>query len=77
MLINPFPPFPIPVAPVSLTIGGQTAQIQFAGAAPRFLEGILQVNAYVPAGLAPGPQPVVLKIGDFNNQLQQVTVAVR
>lgn len=77
MLINPFPPFPVPVAPVSLTIGGQTAQIQFAGAAPRFLEGILQVNAYVPAGLAPGPQPVVLKIGNFDNQLQQVTVAVR
>ena len=71
------PPFPVPVAPVSLTIGGIPAQILYAGAAPGFFAGLLQVNAVVPAGLASGPQPLVLKIGENTNAPQQVTVAVQ
>jgi uncharacterized protein (TIGR03437 family) len=47
----------------SLTIGGQPAVIEYAGAAPYQIWGIPQINAVVPAGLAPGPQPVVLTIG--------------
>ena len=77
MRINPFPPFPVPVAQVSLTIGGVNADIQFAGGAPTFLSGVLQVNAVVPTGLASGPQPLVLKIGENSNAQQQVTVAVQ
>jgi uncharacterized protein (TIGR03437 family) len=71
------PPFPVPLAPVSLTIGGQAAQIQYAAGAPGLFFGVLQVNAVVPAGLASGPQPLVLKIGENSNAQQQVTVAIQ
>jgi len=53
---------PKPVANVSVTIGGKTAVVQYAGTAPGFT-GLLQVNASIPAGLASGPQPVILTVG--------------
>ncbi|HYL76379.1 MAG TPA: hypothetical protein VEU96_19360 [Bryobacteraceae bacterium] len=71
------PPFFIPAAPVSLTIGGQPAKILYAGAAPYLVAGMLQVNAVVPDGIGSGAQPVVLKIGQNDNSQQQVTVAVQ
>jgi len=71
------PPYPVPLAPVSLTIGGQAAQVAYAGAAPGQVFGVLQVNAVVPAGLAAGPQPVVLTVGKNDNSSQAVTVSVR
>lgn len=65
------------VAPVSLTIGGQTARILYAGGAPYQVLGVFQVNAFVPDGIGSGPQPVVLTVGQNNNAQQQVTVAVQ
>ena len=67
---------PRPIAPVTVTIGGQTAQLVYSGSAPFQVYGILQVNAIVSEGLISGPQPVVLKVGDRDNAAQQVTVAV-
>ncbi len=71
------PPFPAPVATVSLAIAGQSAKVTYVGAAPGLISGMLQVNAIVPAGLKPGPQPVVLTAGTNNNSQQHVTVAVQ
>ena len=65
-----------PAAPVSLTIGGQSAFLLYAGAAPFLSSGMVQVNAIVPDGIGSGPQPVVLTIGQSSNS-QQVTVAVK
>jgi uncharacterized protein (TIGR03437 family) len=48
--------------PPVVTIGGQTATVQFAGLAPGFV-GLYQVNAYVPTGTATGNQPVTIAIG--------------
>jgi uncharacterized protein (TIGR03437 family) len=56
-------PYPTPLLPVSLTIGGLSAQVTFAGSAPGFA-GLLQINAIVPPGVAPGSDvSVVLRIG--------------
>src|SRR5260370_1365506 len=69
----------VPAAPVSVTIGGQPAQVRYAtsgladGAAVSYN---LQVSAIVPPGIAAGPQPVVLTVGSASNSPQQVTVEV-
>ena len=61
-------PSPAPLLPVSLTIGGITAQVTFAGSAPGFV-GLLQINAVVPQGVAPGSDvPVVLRVGGVSSQ---------
>jgi uncharacterized protein (TIGR03437 family) len=72
------PPFPKPVATqITVTIGGQTAQIEYAGEAPTLVSGVIQVNAVIPAGTASGNQPVVLTIGTNSNSNQSITVAVQ
>jgi trimeric autotransporter adhesin len=77
VLVPLTPPYPVPVAKVSATIGGVPAQIEYAGAAPGLVSGMLQVNALIPAGLASGNQPVVLTVGQNNSSAQDVTVAVQ
>jgi len=56
------------VAPVSLTIGGQTAQVTYAGSSPGQLSGVLQVEAVVPGGAGTGAVPVVLTVGSAGSQ---------
>jgi len=48
-------PLPRVVAPVSVTIGGQNAAVQYAGGTPGVVAGLTQINAVVPAGVTPGP----------------------
>ena len=67
---------PQPVALVSVQIGGKDAEVKYAGGAPGLTNSLLQVNVSIPAGLAPGPQPVVLKAGNAASPAT-VTVAVR
>lgn len=62
------PPFPRPLLPVTLTIGGYEAAILYAGSAPGFA-GLMQINARVPGGFLPsGRQPVVLTVGRYSSQ---------
>jgi uncharacterized protein (TIGR03437 family) len=64
------------LSPVSLTIGGYTAALQYAGPAPGF-QGLMQINAQIPGGfLVPGILPVVLSIGNASSQ-DGVTIAVQ
>jgi uncharacterized protein (TIGR03437 family) len=68
---------PRPRLPVSVTIGGQPAEVVYAGGAPGLVAGVLQVNARVPADLTPtGNVPVVLEVGSAASQ-PGVTLAVR
>ncbi|HYL76136.1 MAG TPA: hypothetical protein VEU96_18145 [Bryobacteraceae bacterium] len=61
-------------APVSVTIGGVTANVLFAGLTPGFV-GLYQVNAVVPA-VTPGSQvPVVVTAA--GQQSKPVTIVVR
>ena len=73
----PSPEFLAPLAPVSVTIGGQPAKVTAATAQPMRVSGMLQVSAEVPEGAGSGPQPLVLKVGDNDNARQNVTVWVR
>jgi len=48
-------PLPAPNAQVTVTIGGLPCQLNYEGAAPGLVSGVLQINAQVPAGVTPGP----------------------
>jgi uncharacterized protein (TIGR03437 family) len=63
------------VGTVTATIGGQSAQVPFAGLAPGFA-GLYQVNVTVPPGIAPGDNvPVILTVDGASSP--PVTVAVQ
>lgn len=71
-----FAPYPRPVLPVSVIVGGQDARVFYAGAAPGFA-GLMQVNARVPANISPGAAvPLTLKVGSATSQ-SGVTLAVQ
>ena len=55
--------FPAPALPVTITIGGQKAEILYAGAAPFLVAGVMQINARIATGVASGPAAVVLTVG--------------
>ncbi len=63
--------------PVSLTIGGTSAGVVFAGAVPGQVAGMVQVRALVPASLPGGDVvPLVLTIGGRASQ-PGVTMAIK
>ena len=72
----PAPLTPAPLLPLSVTVGGQGAQYTFAGEAPGFVSGVLQLNVVLPTNIAAGDQPIVVTIGGNPSQ-QGVTVSVK
>jgi uncharacterized protein (TIGR03437 family) len=70
------PPYPAPVLPVSVTIDGVPATIQYKGGAPGEVAGVMQVNVSIPASVHSGNVPVSLTVGNATSQ-DLVTVAVR
>jgi uncharacterized protein (TIGR03437 family) len=76
-LSPPSPEFLAPLAPVSVTIGGQPARVVAATAQQMRVLGMLQVTAEIPEGVGAGAQPVTLTVGDNNSAEQNVTVWVR
>jgi minor extracellular serine protease Vpr len=62
-------------SPVTVTIGGQSTEVLFAGLAPGFA-GLYQVNAIVPTGIAASTSvPVVLTVGGQSSV--PVTVSIQ
>ncbi len=69
--------YPVPQLPVSVTVGGEPAEIVFAGEAPHSIAGLLQVNFRVPANAPAGDAvPVILMVGS-SRSLDGVTMAIR
>jgi uncharacterized protein (TIGR03437 family) len=69
---------PFTARPVSLTIGGRPAQVIYAGTVGfQNLWGLVQVNGVVPEGVGPGLQPLVVRIGGYDNAAQGATIAIR
>jgi uncharacterized protein (TIGR03437 family) len=58
----------------SATIGGKTADVRSLRMTPG-LVGIAQAEIEVPAGLDPGQQPLVIRVGSADSNTTQVTVA--
>ena len=54
--------YPKPVLSVTSQVAGQNAQILYAGAAPDFVAGVLQVDVQIPAGVH-GTVPITLSVG--------------
>jgi uncharacterized protein (TIGR03437 family) len=70
------PPLPVPAITVTATIGGQPAVVQYAGGAPGFVAGLMQVNVVVPTNITVGPAvPVILMQRPAQSQ-SGVTIAV-
>jgi uncharacterized protein (TIGR03437 family) len=72
----PAPLTPGPLLQPSVTIGGQPASWTFAGEAPGFVSGVMQLNVVVPTNIAAGDQPIVVTLGGVPSQ-QGVTVSVK
>jgi uncharacterized protein (TIGR03437 family) len=71
----PFSPLSTTANSVTVTIGGQPAQVLFAGLAPGYV-GLYQVNAIVPAGISPGPNVSVI-LSAAGAMSPPVTVAIQ
>jgi trimeric autotransporter adhesin len=70
-------PLPQPLLPVKVAIGGQQAQVQYAGAAPGEVAGVMQVNVQIPSGIQTGNAvPISIQVGNASSQ-PGVTIAVQ
>ncbi len=56
-------PFSVPEQAVTVRIGGVAAVVQYAGAAPGLIAGVMQVNATIPSGLPAGASEVIVTAG--------------
>ena len=57
-------------------VGGVQALVSFYGLTPGVV-GLTQVNYLIPAGVAPGPQPVVVTVGGVASQAATIEVTAR
>jgi uncharacterized protein (TIGR03437 family) len=65
--ITSTPPYGVPVLPVKVFIDNLAADVQYAGAAPGMVQGMIQINVRVPAGAASGQDQVVLQVGSYTS----------
>jgi uncharacterized protein (TIGR03437 family) len=70
---TPLSRLPKPQLPVTLTVAGQSATIDFIGI-PSGLVGVTQINYEVPASTPLGVQPVVVTVGGVASQTANLTV---
>ena len=69
-------PLPKPVQSVFVTIGGVSAEVDYAGGAPGEVAGVMQINARIPTIVQPGVAvPIVIQVGTTSGQTG-VTIAV-
>ena len=70
-------PLPQPNLPVTATVGGISATVQYAGGAPGAIAGLMQVNIRIPSGVPFGGYvPIVLTVGNTTTTEDAVWIAV-
>jgi uncharacterized protein (TIGR03437 family) len=70
---TPLARLPKPQLPVTVTVGGVPATVNFIGI-PSGLVGVTQINFTIPQGVASGVQPVVVTVGTASSQAANLTV---
>lgn len=73
---TPVAGLPVARLPLTVTVGGEPAPVAFAGNASG-LVGAIQVNFTAPADLAPGPQPVIVTVGNAVSDPVTLTIAAQ
>jgi len=68
---------PMNVGTVEVFVGGKSARVLYAGAAPYLPAGISQVNFLIPDGVAPGNQPVFVSAGHVEGSQSGVWIALK
>ncbi len=70
-------PYPAPLLPVTVFVGGIQANVVYAATAPTEVAGLFQVNIQIPAGVQPGGYvPLVLQVGNNSTVSGAVWIAV-
>ena len=69
-------PLPAPVNSVTATVGGQPAEVLYAGAAPLLPTGVFQINLRIPQGVSTGSIPVSISTGAAATT-KQVTISIQ
>ena len=69
----PSSPLSLLTGNVQVSIGGTSAQVSYAGAAPGFA-GLSQINVIIPSGLAAGDQPVFVTVNGVSSNAGLITV---
>jgi uncharacterized protein (TIGR03437 family) len=70
-------PAPVPISPVTATVGGLPATIIYAGGVAGLVAGVMQVNLQLPTAVVPGNGvPIVLSVGGTASQAG-LSVAIR
>ena len=76
-VLTPMANAPVISQPVTVTMGGQNADVLYQGAAPGLVAGVSPINARVPAGVTRGSAvPVTITVGGVPS-LNTVTMAVK
>jgi uncharacterized protein (TIGR03437 family) len=70
---TPLSILPKPLLPLSVTVGGIQAFLQFVGITPG-VAGLTQVNFIVPASVPAGVQPVIVTVGGVSSPPANLTV---
>ena len=71
-------PYPTPIQPVSVLIGDLPAVVNYKGAAPQLVAGVIQLNVQVPTGIAAAAAvPVVVTIGGVASPVATIAVATQ
>ncbi len=74
--VTPASPFSLPVAPVQVKIGGVVANVQFAGLAPGFVDGLLQMNIQIP-DVPAGELPFDVSVGGIAAATTNISIAAK
>jgi uncharacterized protein (TIGR03437 family) len=67
---------PAPVQAVSVTVGGVTAPLQFAGI-PAALVGVMQINVAIPATVPLGKQAVIVGVGGVSSAAGSIVITAQ